>query len=67
MNLTRSQLAFMLADSIGLTKVEARNLVASFYEELTLALETGEMVHLAGFGDFQVTEGRVTFQQALRA
>ncbi len=61
MPLTRSQLAAMLADNIGLTKVEARDLVASFYEELTLALETGESVFLAGFGEFQVTEGRVSF------
>jgi len=44
----------MLADSIGLTKVEARDLVAAFYDELILALENGEKVHLAGFGDFQV-------------
>ena len=65
MILTRSQLAAMLADTIGLTKVEARNLVAGFYDELILALETGEKVHLAGFVDFQVTEGRVAFQQAL--
>lgn len=50
-----------------LTKVEARDLVASFYEELTLALETGESVFLAGFGEFRVTEGRVSFSPALKA
>ena len=51
----------MLADAIGLTKVEARDLVAGFYDELILALETGESVILTGFGEFRVAEGRVGF------
>ena len=67
MLLTCSHLATMLADSIGLIKVEARALVAAFYDELTRALETGEPVVLAGFGEFKGNEGRVSFSSALKA
>ena len=66
MPLTRSHLATMLSDS-GLSKREARALVGSFYEELILALETGEMVVLTGFGEFKVNEGRVSFSPARKA
>ena len=48
MPLTRSHLAAMLTDSIGLTKVEARDLVAAFYDELILALD--DLCHTCATG-----------------
>jgi hypothetical protein len=51
--LTRSHLATMLTDSIGLSKSEARSFVASFYEELTYTLEAGEKVPGSEFSENQ--------------
>ena len=53
MPLTKSQLAVMLLDQLGLNEREAEGLVDSFYEEIALALESGESVRLAGFGRFE--------------
>lgn len=46
----------MLFEKIGLNKREAKDLVESFYEEILIALETGESVNLAGFGKFKVRD-----------
>lgn len=53
MPLTKPQLAAMLLGQLGLNKREAQDLVESFYEEISLALESGESVNLAGFGRFE--------------
>lgn len=53
MTLTKSQLAAMLLDQLGLNEHEAEGLVESFYEEISLALTAGESVNLAGFGNFE--------------
>jgi integration host factor subunit alpha len=53
MPLTKAELAAMLLDQLGLNEREASDLVAGFYEEISLALETGESVQLAGFGRFE--------------
>ena len=43
----------MLLDQLGLNEREAGDLVESFYEEISLALDTGESVQLADFGRFE--------------
>jgi integration host factor subunit alpha len=53
MPLTKSQLAAMLLDHLGLNEREAEGLVDSFYEEIASALANGESVNLAGFGKFE--------------
>ena len=52
MPLTKAQLAARLLDQLGLKLREAEDLVESFYEEISLALETDESVSLAGFRTF---------------
>ena len=53
MPLTKSQLAAMLLDQLGLNEREAHDMVEGFYEEISLALASGESVNLAGFGRFE--------------
>ena len=53
MTLTKAELADMLFGKVGRNKREANDVVESFYEEIRLALETGESVKLAGFGSFE--------------
>jgi len=53
---TKPQLAAMLLDQLGINEREAEGLVNSFYGEIRLALETGESVKLAGFGNFQLRD-----------
>jgi hypothetical protein len=48
MPLTRSHLADLLSDSIGLSKREARDLVAAFYDELISALD--DLCHTCATG-----------------
>jgi len=43
----------MRLDQLGLNEREAEDLVEGFYEEISLALESGESVSLSGFGTFQ--------------
>ena len=53
MPLTRRQLAAMLLDQLDLNEREAEGLVEGFYDEIALALVSGESVNLAGFGSFE--------------
>src|ERR1051325_8753670 len=41
-------------EKVGLNKREAKDMVESFFEEIRIALERGEMVKLSGFGNFQL-------------
>lgn len=43
----------MLFDQLGVNEREANDMVEGFYEEISLALETGESVNLVGFGRFE--------------
>ncbi len=52
MGLTRADMAESLFNEMGLNKNEARELVDSFFEELTASLAVGEQVKLSGFGNF---------------
>jgi integration host factor subunit alpha len=41
---------------MGLNKREAKEMVDLFFEEIRLALETGEQVKLSGFGNFDLRD-----------
>ncbi|KMN38336.1 MULTISPECIES: integration host factor subunit alpha [Chromobacterium] len=56
MTLTKAELADMLFDQVGLNKREAKDMVESFFEEIRLALESGDSVKLSGFGNFQLRD-----------
>ena len=50
--LTKAELAEMLFDQVGLNKREAKDMVETFFEEISAALVRGESVKLSGFGNF---------------
>jgi len=54
--LTKAELADLMFEKVGLNKREAKDMVESFFEEIRIALERGEMVKLSGFGNFVVRE-----------
>ena len=53
MTLTKVEIAANLIEKHGLTKSEAKNLVETFFEEIRVALESGNDVKLSGFGNFE--------------
>jgi len=56
MALTKAELSDRLCDEIGLNKREAKEFVETFFEEISLRLERGDEVKLAGFGNFQLRD-----------
>jgi integration host factor subunit alpha len=56
MSLTKADMAEMLFDELGLNKREAKEIVEQFFEEIKVALETGNQVKLSGFGNFVLRE-----------
>ena len=56
MTLTKAELADMLFDHVGLNKREAKDMVESFFEEIRMALESGDGVKLSGFGNFELRD-----------
>ena len=54
--LTKADLAEMLFDELGLNKREAKELVELFFEEIKNCLESGEVVKLSGFGNFNLRD-----------
>ena len=52
MSLTKADMAEMLFEELGLNKREAKEIVEQFFEEVKVALETGNQVKLSGFGNF---------------
>jgi integration host factor subunit alpha len=56
MTLTKAELADMLFEKVGLNKREAKDMVEAFFEEIRVALESGESVKLSGFGNFQLRD-----------
>lgn len=52
--LTKSELADLLFEKVGLNKREAKDMVETFFEEIRLSLEAGDSVKLSGFGNFQL-------------
>ena len=56
MTLTKAELADLLFDKVGLNKREAKDMVEAFFEEVRIALQTGDGVKLSGFGNFQLRD-----------
>lgn len=56
MALTKADLAEHLFNVVGLNKREARELVEIFFEEIRYSLESGEVVKLSGFGNFNLRD-----------
>ena len=50
--LTKAELADMLFEQVGLNKREAKDMVETFFDEISAALVRGESVKLSGFGNF---------------
>ena len=58
--MNRAQLAEILADTVGLTKVQALRIVDVVFANMTAALVRGEDVRLVGFGTFVTGERQAT-------
>ena len=56
MALTKADMAESLFNQLGLNKREARELVDVLFEDLRLALTSGEQVKLSGFGNFDLRD-----------
>ena len=56
MALTKADMAESLFNQLGLNKREARELVDVFFEDLRVALASGEQVKLSGFGNFDLRD-----------
>ncbi len=54
MALTKADLAERLFTKFGISKRDAKMIVEAFFEEIRLALETGDQVKLSGFGNFDL-------------
>ena len=54
--LTKADMAEKLYEELGLNKREAKELVEMFFEEVRVALETGDLVKLSGFGNFDLRD-----------
>ena len=56
MTVTKMELANILFDELGLNKREAKEFVELFFEEVRIALESGDNVKFSGFGSFSVRD-----------
>lgn len=56
MTLTKAELIDLLFEKVAVNKREAKNVVESFFEEISAQLESSESVKLSGFGNFQVRD-----------
>lgn len=56
MTLTKVGLAEHLFGVLGLNKREAKDVIEHFFEDIRLALESGEQVKLSGFGNFNLRD-----------
>jgi integration host factor subunit alpha len=54
--LSKAKITEALCREIGLTKMDAKNLVEEFFEEIRHALETGDHVMLSRFGKFTLRD-----------
>lgn len=54
--LTKAELTELLYEQVGLNKREAKEMVETFFEEICIALEKGDIVKLSGFGNFQLRD-----------
>ena len=51
MTLTKADLATLLFEQVGLNKRESKEMVDTFFEAMGAALERGDSVKIAGFGN----------------
>ncbi len=58
MALTKAHMAESLFDELGLNKREARELVDVFFDDIKMALASGEQIKLSGFGNFDLRDKR---------
>jgi len=56
LTLTKAELAELLFDSVGLNKLEVKDMVEAFFEEIRQSLEAGDIVKLSGFGNLQLRD-----------
>ncbi len=56
MALTKADLAENLFENLGFSKRESKEVVEAFFEEIRVALESGEQVKISGFGNFDLRE-----------
>jgi integration host factor subunit alpha len=56
MALTKSDIAENISRVLGLNKREAKEIVELFFEETRFALESGKIVKLSGFGNFNLND-----------
>ncbi len=56
MTLTKAELAAHLVSILGLSRIEARDLVDLFFEEISAVLQSGKDVRLSAFGNFIVKD-----------
>lgn len=56
MAVTKLNLAIGLSERVGLSRVESKEIVELFFEEIRKALERGENIHLSGFGNFDLRD-----------
>lgn len=54
--LTKAELSIELNEQLGLNIRESKQLVQLFFEAISHSLETGEAVHLSGFGNFTLRD-----------
>tara|TARA_A100000164_G_scaffold149460_1_gene132663 strand:+ start:351 stop:761 length:411 start_codon:yes stop_codon:yes gene_type:complete len=54
--LTKAELVELLFDKVGLNKREAKDMVETFFGEISEALENGRLVKLSGFGNFNLRD-----------
>lgn len=56
MALTKAEISENLAESLGLNKRDAKELVELLFEEVRHALESGRSVKISGFGNFDLRD-----------
>ena len=54
--LTKAELTDLLNEKVGLNRVESKEMVQAFFDELVIALESGDGVKLSGFGNFALRD-----------
>lgn len=50
--LSKALMADVLCNEMGLSKLDAKDMVEQFFEEIRVMLEKGQYVKLSGFGNF---------------
>lgn len=54
--MTKADLVERIYENVGFSKKEASEIVETVFEEMKVALETGDKIKISGFGNFVVRE-----------